>query len=176
MRENTDQKKSEYGHSSCSVFLLRVDSLHSPTVAKIQICDHFYSFFLVLKKSISSFSISITSKTVMLKRPTEALLGWATTETLLGWATNRVVFRTLSNIWNRAFWKLRKKISILNIWQNFEYASTNTFKVNNRNTGTRCEICLKLTIKTPDRRQWVSIVNFEQVNAGWNQCDTVRGL
>ena len=27
-------------------------------------------------------------------------------------------------------------------------------KVNNRNTRTRCEICLKLTIKTPERRQW----------------------
>ena len=50
-------------------------------------------------------------------------------------------------------------------------------KVNNRNTRTRCEICSKLTIKTPERRQWrrsgvfivnfssVSIVNFEQVNA-----------
>ena len=26
-------------------------------------------------------------------------------------------------------------------------------KVNNRKTRTRCEICLKLTIKTPERRQ-----------------------
>ena len=61
-------------------------------------------------------------------------------------------------------------------------------KVNNRNTRTRCEICSKLTIKTPEWRQWcqqrrsgvfivnfehiayferVSIVNFEQVNGGW---------
>ena len=42
-------------------------------------------------------------------------------------------------------------------------------KVKNRNTRTRCEICSKLTIKTPERRHWpgVSIVNFEQVNAGW---------
>ena len=28
-----------------------------------------------------------------------------------------------------------------------------TFKVSNRNTKTRCEICSKLTIKTPARRQ-----------------------
>ena len=28
------------------------------------------------------------------------------------------------------------------------------FKVNNRKTITRCEICSKLTIKTPERRQW----------------------
>ena len=43
------------------------------------------------------------------------------------------------------------------------------FKVNNRNTITRCEICSKLTIKTPERRYWrrsdVFIVNFEQVSA-----------
>ena len=34
------------------------------------------------------------------------------------------------------------------------------FKVNNRNTKARCEICLKLTIL-------LTIVNFEQINAGW---------
>ena len=28
------------------------------------------------------------------------------------------------------------------------------FKVNNRNTRTRCEICSKLTIKIPERRYW----------------------
>ena len=27
------------------------------------------------------------------------------------------------------------------------------FKVNNRNTGTSCKICFKLTVKTPERRQ-----------------------
>ena len=39
------------------------------------------------------------------------------------------------------------------------------FKVNNRNTRARCEICSRLTIKAPERRQWprsgVFIVNFE---------------
>ena len=47
------------------------------------------------------------------------------------------------------------------------------FKVNNRNTRTRCEMYSKLTIKIPERRLWrllmafVSIVYFEQINAGW---------
>ena len=57
------------------------------------------------------------------------------------------------------------------------------FRVNNRSTRTRCEVCSKLTIKTPERchcrrsgvfivnlehiSHLVSIVNFEQVNAGW---------
>ena len=48
------------------------------------------------------------------------------------------------------------------------------FKVNNRNTRTRCEICSKLTIKIQEQREYftpcssVSIVNFEQVNADWD--------
>ena len=42
------------------------------------------------------------------------------------------------------------------------------FKVNNRNTRTRCKICSKLTIKTPERRHWrrsaVFIVNVEHIS------------
>ena len=56
------------------------------------------------------------------------------------------------------------------------------FKVNNRNTRIRCEIFLKLTIKTPEQLHWyrssvciinfehishLILVNFEQINAGW---------
>ena len=38
-------------------------------------------------------------------------------------------------------------------------------KVNNRNTRTRCEICSKLTIKTPERRRsGVFIVNFDHIS------------
>ena len=37
------------------------------------------------------------------------------------------------------------------------------FKVNDGNTRTMCEICLKLVIKTPERRLVVFIVNFEQI-------------
>ena len=42
-------------------------------------------------------------------------------------------------------------------------------KVNNRSIRRRCEICSKLTIQTPKRRQWcrsgVFIVNFEHISA-----------
>ena len=42
------------------------------------------------------------------------------------------------------------------------------FKINNRNTRTRCEMCSKLTIKTPERRHWrhsgVFIVNFKRIS------------
>ena len=41
-------------------------------------------------------------------------------------------------------------------------------KVNNRNTGTRCEIYSKLTIKIPERHHWhrsgIFIVNFEHIS------------
>ena len=49
-----------------------------------------------------------------------------------------------------------------------QYLANNyEFKVNNRGTKERCEICSKLTAKTPDRRQWrcsgVFIVNFQHI-------------
>ena len=51
----------------------------------------------------------------------------------------------------------------------FNYPAGNyVFKLNNRNTRARCEICSKLTIKTPERRHWrlsdVFIVNFEHIS------------
>ena len=64
-------------------------------------------------------------------------------------------------------------------------------KVNIRNRWTRCEICQKLTITTPEHYQlilfwyphcWVwsgfrpscnvSIVDFEHIKSGWDQYDT----
>ena len=42
------------------------------------------------------------------------------------------------------------------------------FKVDNRNFRTICEICSKLTVKTPDPRDWsrsdIFIVNLEQIS------------
>ena len=47
-------------------------------------------------------------------------------------------------------------------------ANNYLLKVNNRNTRTRCEICSKLIIKTPERHHWrrsgVFIVNFEHIS------------
>ena len=50
------------------------------------------------------------------------------------------------------------------------------FKISNRNTRKKCEICSKITIKRPEfivnfehisHLVLVFLVNFEQVNAGW---------
>ena len=47
-------------------------------------------------------------------------------------------------------------------------AGNKMFKVNNRNSRTRCEICSKLTIKVPERRHWrrsdIFIVNLEHIS------------
>ena len=56
-----------------------------------------------------------------------------------------------------------------NVLQNY-LVSNYPLKVDNRNSRTRCEICSKLSIKTPERCQWrssISINNFEQLNTGW---------
>ena len=46
-------------------------------------------------------------------------------------------------------------------------AGSYMFYVNNRNTRAMCEICSKVTIKKPERRQWlrfgVFIVNFKHM-------------
>ena len=47
----------------------------------------------------------------------------------------------------------------------FKYPVVNyMFKVNNRNTRSSCEICSKLTIKTPERWHWLFIIKFEQAS------------
>ena len=37
-------------------------------------------------------------------------------------------------------------------------------KVNKRNTRTRCEICSKLTIKTPERHRWLNVLSNNSTN------------
>ena len=60
------------------------------------------------------------------------------------------------------------KVNIINNKQTANPAGIYLLKVNNRNTRTRCEICSKLTINTPERRHWrrsgVFIVNFEHIS------------
>ena len=84
--------------------------------------------------------------------------------------------------------RIARKTRFKYIWVYSEVpipANIYLFKVNNRNTTKRCEICSKLTIKTPTRRHWrrsgffggfwtyftpissVYIVDFEQIDVRW---------
>ena len=63
------------------------------------------------------------------------------------------------------------KFSIKNFfskWEGAIPANIKLFKVNNKNVRKRCEICSKVTIKTPERRHWlcsgVFIVTFEHIS------------
>ena len=63
---------------------------------------------------------------------------------------------------------LRSSFSNLVMMKLSNPAGNYMFKVNNRNVRTRCEICSKLTVKIPERRQWrrsgIFIVNFEHIS------------
>ena len=63
------------------------------------------------------------------------------------------------------------KFSIENFfskWEGAIPANIKLFKVNNKNARKRCEICSKVTIKTPERRHWlcsgVFIVTVEHIS------------
>ena len=65
---------------------------------------------------------------------------------------------------------LNKASAYLCIFGNDIYRGKNSstniylFIVNNSNTRKRCETCSKLTIKSPQRRSTVFIVNFEHIS------------
>ena len=63
---------------------------------------------------------------------------------------------------------LTSYIYVCNIKFSYNLAGIYLLKVNKRNTRTRCEICSELTIKIPERRQWlrssIFIVNFEYIS------------
>ena len=62
------------------------------------------------------------------------------------------------------FWS----VSLLKMEEINLHSKTYLFKVSNKNARKWCEICLKLTIKTPKRRHWhlfgVFVVNFEPIS------------
>ena len=63
-------------------------------------------------------------------------------------------------LWKRSFF-----IHLCKFYQDAKPVSIYLLKVNTR---TKCEICSKLPIKTPEQRQWcrsgVFIVNFEHIS------------
>ena len=70
---------------------------------------------------------------------------------------------------NRAVDNLNFKLLILLLpCTQLNPAHNNMLKVNSRNSRKRCEICSKLTIKTPERHQWrrsgVFIATFEHIS------------
>ena len=63
----------------------------------------------------------------------------------------------------KVVYKDARMYSTVSLGVNFT-ANIYLFKVNNRSTRKRCEICSKFTIKTPERRQLVSFFKRRGVN------------
>ena len=80
---------------------------------------------------------------------------------------NSRIFFDMSKMW--FFWTATLNSQNLSLeWILIKYtypANICLFKVNHKSTRKRFEICSKLTIATPERRQWhlsgIAIVNFE---------------
>ena len=71
------------------------------------------------------------------------------------WSQYRVIWQTgTSHLTLVLFWR-RGKCFISTL-----PAGIYLLKINNRNTRARCEICSKLTIKTPERCQWLVFLVF----------------
>ena len=94
--------------------------------------------------------------------------------------TNHLILRLRERLKNEAFWlvmvrnvqvclKLSRTVERNPELSDWDIAGgIHQLKVNFRNTRTRCEMCSKLTIKTPERRQWrrsdVVIDNFKHIS------------
>ena len=77
---------------------------------------------------------------------------------------NGYIFPSFLHIYLKVLFSL---FEIVYTWSLFQPAFT-CFKVSNRNTRTRCEICPKLTIKIPELRHWcrsgIFIANFGHIS------------
>ena len=85
--------------------------------------------------------------------------------------TNLSFLKRYQSIWLSIFSKPDKSMRLLLLLPGkirVSPAGNYMFKVNNRNTRTRYEICSKLSIKISERHQWrrsgIFIVNFEHIS------------
>ena len=106
-----------------------------------------------------------------ISNPGKAFRRWLFSQNTLSWMFHRVLNTTLGIIdileETRRVLNTRKRWNKTNSRIKFP-PGIYLLKVNNRNTRTRCDICLKLTIKIPERRHWrrsgVLFVNFEHIS------------
>ena len=88
----------------------------------------------------------------------------------LFWAWGKVISISLHIIFmsKKIFLNLKGYQDLLFSGYCYYSADIDMFKVNSRNTSTRCEVCSRLTINTPERRKWrrsgVFIGNFKHIS------------
>ena len=72
------------------------------------------------------------------------------------------------SLWKRTNFRTPGSVTYISLKPLYFPIGNCIFKVNDNSTGTRCEICLELIIKTPKQRHWrrssVIIFNFEHIS------------
>ena len=94
-------------------------------------------------------------------------------QAMVATCTSKTIITTNPGMWhNFKLFTLHSRLYISNPTSNFEIkmirrlekispVGNYMFKVNNRNTRTRCEICSKLTIKTPEDMYYYTAIDKE---------------
>ena len=76
-----------------------------------------------------------------------------------------VLLKVIALVWLKCLGSISCESSI---FSKTNLANIYLSKVNNKDTRKKCEICSKLTLKTPERRQWhrfgASTVRFEHIS------------
>ena len=112
---------------------------------------------VIVPTSINILRIAVVFKSLLLYCLKQKADWFYNLQLLKFWQKNGLRLNSLSLYW--FLYNTKKKHNPVNIY---------LFKVNNRNTTKRCEICWKLTMKTPEWHQWrrsgVFIVNFEHIS------------
>ena len=113
--------------------------------------DYFIFIFIALLMALLSLLLLL----LLLLSSSSSLLFWLIFDRCV-----LFVFKAFKNCFEVTYMPIKP---ILNV-----YTSANIYllKCNNRNTRKRCEICSKLTIKTPERRPWRCsgvFINFEHI-------------
>ena len=110
----------------------------------------FFPYFLLkilfIHQSETNYDWTICSFTISLSYPrTHPLFSLSPFFYICSWLSNKPPHEIITNPISLllSYVPISKKITALF-----------TFKVNNKNTRTRCEICSKLAKKIPERRKW----------------------
>ena len=120
------------------------------------VCAYRANFQVLIHQSTSTYEMLLLKNDEPLrrKRITEwQVLKWFLSKLILNLNNSYIVFRYLPK-WTLVFARIP--------------AGNYMFKVHSKNSRTKFEICSKLTIKIPERRQWcrsgIFVVNFERIS------------
>ena len=151
--------------NTCTMLIIKtLEKRYSKLTEKTSIVAFPHVFLDILSKSLVEWLKERNSLTSRYQVVSELLF-----KTKIRRCSNAFTVEFEQVFLNRAVDNLKFKLLILLLpCIQLNPAHNNMLKVNNRNSRKRCEICSKLTIKTPERHQWrrsgVFIATFEHIS------------